>query len=52
VIEQAKGILIKTHRVSADDAFGLLVARSQSENRKLREVASDVVHEALGGDNA
>jgi GAF domain-containing protein len=52
VIEQAKGILMTTYRVSADDAFDLLVARSQTENRKLREVASDVVHEALGGDNA
>jgi AmiR/NasT family two-component response regulator len=52
VIEQAKGILIKTHRVTADDAFDLLVARSQTENRKLRDVARDVVNEALGGDDA
>ena len=52
VIEQAKGILMTTHRVSADDAFHLLVARSQTENRKLRDVASDVVQQALGGDDA
>jgi GAF domain-containing protein len=52
VIEQAKGILMSTHRVSADAAFDLLVARSQTQNRKLREVAGDVVREALGDDHA
>jgi hypothetical protein len=51
VIEQAKGILMSTRRVTADDAFDLLVARSQTENRKLREVAGDVIREALGGDD-
>ncbi len=50
VIEQAKGILMSTHRVSADDAFNLLVARSQSGNRKLRDVAADLVRDALGDD--
>jgi GAF domain-containing protein len=52
VIEQAKGILMSTRRVSADDAFDLLVARSQTGNRKLREVAGDVIREALGDDDA
>jgi GAF domain-containing protein len=52
VIEQAKGVLMSTHRVTADDAFDLLVARSQNQNRKLREVADDVVREALGNDHA
>jgi GAF domain-containing protein len=52
VIEQAKGILMSTHRVTADDAFDLLVARSQTQNRKLRDVAGDVVREALGDDHA
>ena len=52
VIEQAKGILMSTHRVSADDAFDLLVTRSQNENRKLRDVADDVVREARGDDDA
>jgi hypothetical protein len=47
VIEQA-GILMSTHRVDADGAFDLLVGRSQTENRKLREVASDVVLRSLG----
>jgi GAF domain-containing protein len=46
VIEQAKGILMSSRRVSADEAFDLLVERSQTENRKLREVASDVVRDA------
>jgi ANTAR domain len=50
VIEQAKGILMATRRVTADSAFDLLVARSQTENRKLREVAENVVREAALGD--
>ena len=50
VIEQAKGILMANHRVNADGAFDLLVERSQTENRKLRDVASDVVRSALGDD--
>lgn len=51
-IEQAKGILMSSRRVVADDAFDLLVERSQTENRKLREVAGDVVREALEGEHA
>lgn len=46
VIEQAKGILMSTHRVDADDAFALLRQRSQRANRKLRTVAAEVVAEA------
>jgi GAF domain-containing protein len=52
VIEQAKGVLMANHHVDADRAFDLLVERSQAENRKLREVAGDVVRGILGGDNA
>ncbi len=44
-IEQAKGILIALHRCSPDEAFTRLTARSQHENRKLRDVASDLVAE-------
>ena len=51
-IEQAKGILMATHQVNADRAFDLLVERSQTENRKLRDVASDVVRLALVDDDA
>ena len=50
VIEQAKGILMANHRVDADGAFALLVERSQTENRKLRDVASNLIRSALGED--
>ena len=43
VIEQAKGILMGQHRCTADQAFALLVERSQRANRKLREVAQSLV---------
>jgi GAF domain-containing protein len=38
VIEQAKGVLMAVHRITADEAFALLVTRSQQQNVKLREV--------------
>jgi GAF domain-containing protein len=43
VIEQAKGILMGAQRCSADEAFQILVRASQRENRKLREIAEDLV---------
>jgi GAF domain-containing protein len=43
VIEQAKGMVMARTGCSADVAFQTLVARSQQENRKLREVAADLV---------
>ncbi|HEX7168264.1 MAG TPA: GAF and ANTAR domain-containing protein [Acidimicrobiales bacterium] len=43
VIEQAKGVLIATTGCSPERAFDLLVAQSQRENRKLREIAHDLV---------
>jgi len=43
VIEQAKGIIIGARRCSSDAAFDLLVQQSQHENRKLREVAAEIV---------
>ena len=42
-IDQAKGIVMATTRCSADEAFDLLRQQSQNENRKLREVATDLV---------
>ncbi len=45
-IEQAKGILMARGGLSPDDAFNLLVKASQRENRKLREVAQDLVERA------
>jgi GAF domain-containing protein len=43
VIGQAKGILMERERCSADEAFGFLRGVSQRTNRKLRDVAQDVV---------
>ena len=43
VIEQAKGVLMGRHAWSADQAFEELRRRSQTANRKLRDVAQDVV---------
>jgi GAF domain-containing protein len=45
VIEQAKGILIGDKRVSADEAFALLVRMSQNANVKVRDVAQRLVDE-------
>jgi len=43
VIDQAMGILIARNGTNAQEAFTHLRIRSQNENRKLREVAADVV---------
>lgn len=43
VIEQAKGILMAREAISGDKAFDILVRASQRENRKLREIAQDLV---------
>jgi GAF domain-containing protein len=43
VIEQAKGILMAAQRCTADEAFQILIRASQRENRKLREVAEEIV---------
>ena len=49
VIDQAKGILMRDHRISSDAAFELLVQRSNAANRKLREVAQDIVDDVQRG---
>ena len=43
VIDQAKGIVMRDRSCTADEAFDLLVAASQRSNRKLRDIARDVV---------
>ncbi|MFI9454800.1 ANTAR domain-containing protein [Amycolatopsis sp. NPDC052450] len=43
VIDQAKGILMGVHGVSADEAFQLLVEQSQRKNVKLRDFAEQLV---------
>jgi GAF domain-containing protein len=42
LIGQAKGILMERHKLSADQAFRLLVHVSQNTNRKLRDIAEDL----------
>jgi len=44
LIGQAKGIIMQARRVTAEEAFALLVRRSQETNTKLLDVAEDVVH--------
>ena len=49
-IEQAKGILMERHKVTADGAFTVLTHASQRSNVKLRDVADHLVRtgEVLG----
>ncbi|NKE60409.1 GAF and ANTAR domain-containing protein [Lentzea sp. PSKA42] len=49
VIEQAKGVLMAVHTCTADEAFSMLVERSQRENRKLRDVAKNLLDSATSG---
>lgn len=44
VIGQAQGILMERHKVTAEQAFALLVRVSQQRNDKLRSVAENLVH--------
>jgi GAF domain-containing protein len=44
VIDQAKGILMDRHKLTADQAFQVLTQMSMKTNRKLREIADDLVH--------
>lgn len=43
ILERAKGILMKRLSISEDDAFKLLQAQSQKENKKLRDIAETVI---------
>jgi DNA-binding response OmpR family regulator len=43
VIGTAIGILMTTHRLSTEQGFALLVGASQHSNRKLRDLAADVI---------
>ncbi|WP_237047746.1 ANTAR domain-containing protein [Lentzea guizhouensis] len=42
-MDQAKGMLMAVHGCSADEAFLILVQRSQNQNVKLREVVRDIL---------
>ncbi len=43
LIGQAQGILMERHKITADQAFALLVRHSQQENIKLRELSERLV---------
>lgn len=48
-IEQAKGALMMRYRIEADEAFEILRWVSSHQNRKLRDVAAEVVRLAASG---
>lgn len=48
VIDQAIGIVMSQQRCNADDAFAVLRRASQGRNRKLRDIAADMVT-SVGG---
>jgi GAF domain-containing protein len=48
VIDQALGILMGQQRCTADEAFALLRMRSQSSQRKLRDIAAELVTRVSG----
>ncbi|MEU6380792.1 GAF and ANTAR domain-containing protein [Streptomyces sp. NPDC046909] len=48
VIDQALGIIMGQQRCSAEHAFQLLSRASQNRNRKLREVATDIITKVTG----
>ena len=47
VIDQAKGILMRDRGCTDEEAFALLVAASQRTNRKLRDIAQEIVHSVV-----
>jgi GAF domain-containing protein len=49
IIGQAKGILMATNGVSADEAFAMLTSASQRENRKLYAIAEEIVSRRTAG---
>jgi len=44
VIDQAKGVLMERHKLTADRAFQALTQASMTKNRKLRDIAEHLVH--------
>jgi AmiR/NasT family two-component response regulator len=47
IIEQAKGMLAEYRTMNVDDAFKLLRNYARDHNRKLSEVASDIVNRKI-----
>lgn len=48
VIGMAKGILMQAEDIGPEEAFQVLVKASQRENKKLRQVAHDLVEHRTG----
>jgi PAS domain S-box-containing protein len=48
-IEQAKGVLRAAYGIGADEAFAMLVQRSQATNIKVREIAGRVIDAVSSG---
>jgi GAF domain-containing protein len=48
VIDQALGVLMAQQRCTAEEAFALLRAHSQNTNRRLRDVAADLITRVTG----
>ncbi|MEV4604653.1 ANTAR domain-containing protein [Amycolatopsis sp. NPDC049253] len=48
MIDQAEGILMALRRISADEAFTVLVEQSQRENAKARDLAVRFITYATG----
>jgi hypothetical protein len=42
VIGKAKGILMERHKITAEQAFRMLLHHSQTNNRKLHDIAADL----------
>jgi AmiR/NasT family two-component response regulator len=42
-IEQAKGVIMNAMGCGPDAAFAVLIAQSQNQNRKLRDIAAEIV---------
>jgi transcriptional regulator with GAF, ATPase, and Fis domain len=49
VIDQAKGMVMLTQGCDAEEAFRVLVRMSNANNRKLRDVAQQIVDRAVSG---
>ena len=47
VIDQAKGILMERHKLTADQAFQALSRASMNSNRKVRDIADELVHSGV-----
>ena len=51
VIDMAKGIVMAREHCNPEEAFSLLRAASQTQHRKLRDIAQDLVDGVTQGDN-